>query len=396
MKRSLMILMVLLASVSSVYALDMSLKNPFWQAVGKTILLVAVGAFFVMASTAKSTPKSAAKGLGFAGMAIVAIGVLNLVLGAAGMSFLGLGVTAPVLGAGIITTLPAAAIAAGCDATVSPAPIWTMNDEYAGGAALTEATNLYRIIMDPAGKETIGAWTTFTSGTAIGAVDAFTTIEIIFGISTTDETGNAYGPHVSEWQVPCSENPRDYFNGANDENPTGLSSTFLNRIGSAAAETIAAGVNTYVHVDYVTGNNEVYGNKYADIKYPNIFVLEQNNTVWDLTTDVVATIVNAPPECDCLVELERTSPPVAHVTESGNTTVAWKFPAMYDGMTLRVKVNLDPDDTTASANDDAWFYLYSGNFYINSISNELMFGVEDESQNLVGQSVPEITTGDFT
>lgn len=395
MKRSLMILMVLLASVSGVYALDMSLKNPFWQAVGKTILLVAVGAIFVMSSTAKSAPKSAKAGLALGGTAIIAIGVLNLVLGAAGMSFLGLGVTAPVLGAGIITTLPAAAIAAGCDATVSPAPIWTLNNEYAGGAALTEATNLYRITMDPTGKETIGAWTTFTSGTAIGAVDAFTTVEIVFGISTTDETGNAYGPHVSEWQVPCSENPRDYFEGANDED-TGLSSTFLNRIGSAAAETITAGVNTYVHVDYVPGNNEVYGNKYAGIKYPNVFVLEQNSTSWDLTTDVVATIVNAPPECDCLVELERTSVPVAHVTESGNTSVAWKFPSLYDGMTLRVKVNMDPDDTGGSIYDDAFFTLYSGNFYVNSISNELMFGVEDESQNLVGQSAPEVTNGDFT
>lgn len=396
MKKNILAVIVLLASVGSVSAFDMGLSNPAWRIIGLGI----VGVFAGMAAfkASKNAPESSRAGLAMGGTGLIALSVV----GVAGMLILGglpgIGTTT-IVTTGIVSTVAQADIDAGCLSTTQPKPTLTLISEFTN-AALTEATNLQRITKDANGNEVIGSWSTFTSGTQLGtAIDAFSTISIVFGISTTDETGNAYGPYVAEWQVPCSSSPVASFIGADDEDASGMTSTFLNSIGSAAAESVTAGVNTFTYIRYVPGNDQSFGNKYMDTKYPNMLVIDMNNTEWDFSTDVTATITNAPDECECLGKLERATAPAYHTSTysgSGNFTIAWEFPAVYDGGEVRVRVNLDPDNTVTPATDGIHYYLYSGNYYIDTLTNELNLGVEDENQNLVGQSAPEITVGDFT
>ncbi len=394
--KNFLAVIVLLASVGSVSAFDMSLSNPMWQILVLGFVGFLVGVVITMAS--KNAPESSKKGLALAGTGLIAISVIGAAMGIIGLSLPGMGPTT-VVTTGIVSQVAPAIVDAGCLSTTQPKLTATLVSEFTN-AALTEGTNIYQITKDANGNEVIGTWTTFTSGTQWGtAIDAFSTVAIVFGITTTDETGNAYGPYVSELQIPCSSSPVATFTGGDDETATGLGSTFLNSLGSAAAESASANSIITTFIRYSPSGDVTFGNKYTDEDMPNMLVVDMNRTEWDLTTKVRATIVQAPDECNCIGSLTRATAPAYHTATyggSGNFTVAWDFPAVYDDQEVRVKITLDSDDTIAPATDGVYYYLYSGHYYIDTLTQELNVGVEDESQNLVGQSAPNVVVGDFT
>lgn len=299
------------------------------------------------------------------------------------LSSLGLGSSVPT-GDGDVGT------GSGVDCQSTTTPDWDPDayDINNPGTALTEATNLIRRVGD-------NAWDTFTQGTAVTNLVPYEKYEYVFGISTTDFTDNAYGPH-GFFTATCSEAiPFDDTGLYDDSIETALAATFFNADDAAAAETFSAAQVQTVSVKWSAGSEDVCGNPFIATSglpdngahsksYPNMICLALNTTTWDTPQWVR---VNG-------VEMDRLPTPIRHTATSGNTDYCYEIPVLYD-QNVKIEMRLDADDSSAPADDDTASF-YCGNFFINTNTGELQWGIEDNEGNAVGTDAADTVTLDFT
>ncbi len=261
-----------------------------------------------------------------------------------------------------------------CLSTTSPTLTIKAYDKETG-TALTEATNLYRLVGDR-------VWTSFTAGTGF-AIDAGDEIEYVMGISTTDFTDNAYGSYVKSYTVPCKETPSVQEEMVNDEVETSLTATFYNADSDAAAETFLAGQTQDVSVKLQAGVKEYFGNPYEGGN-SNVIVLNLNTTEWDTPEKVSIGGV----------ELSKVSVPQRHSAVAGMISYAYELPVITDTQ-IEVTFKLNADDTTAPATDMT-AHIYAGNNFYNADTQVIEFGVENEEGVAVGTDASDTVVFDFT
>lgn len=280
---------------------------------------------------------------------------------------------------------------------------------------------LWRKYKSASGNLLKTSWTATASATAQGAVAPGTVEQLCGGItSTTDFTGNFYAG-CKEATIPAEENPDMINPGADDEDANGMESMFLNRYGTNSYEAGSAGIDNKVYIEYTPARNEIYGNGFVsgvDPTHINVLVCDFNTTyfddtgVWNAEIDVAPTYPADTSEYSVYtllmkqkattwqgLTLDPAPVPNYHaqsISGTGNITKAWYTPAFYDGKTTRIRIDYEADDTNAPTVVDTQCRLYSGNNYLNSVSNEIEFGVEDNTATLVGQTAPEIVTMDWT
>lgn len=263
-----------------------------------------------------------------------------------------------------------------CLSTTSPnLSIFAVDKET--GTALTEATNLYRV----KGRT---SWSTFTAGTGFG-IGAGKEIEIVMGISTTDFTDNAYGKHIESYIVPCEETPEIEFEMANDEVETSLSATFYNEDDNAAAQTFTAGQIKDVSIKLQAGVDEFFGNPYLEDN-ANVLCLALNSTEWDIPLKV--SIKSG-------AELSKYT---GSITRQGGATdmvnYCYELPVITED-SVSIILKLDADDTVAPATDMT-ASMYAANYFYNSKTQTIEFGVEDQEGSAVGTDAADTVTLDFT
>lgn len=263
----------------------------------------------------------------------------------------------------------------GCQSTTSPTQNIKAVDKETG-TALTEGTNLYRI----QGERT---WNTFTAGTGF-AIDGLQKIDIVMGIDTTDFTDNAYGQMIEGFEIKCTETPSTEFEMANDEIETSLTATFYNNDGDAGAEVFTVGQTQDVSIKLQAGVNEYFGNPYFEGN-PNVICLALNTTAWD-TPEKVSMRGG--------VELSRVSTPTRQTGSATATNYCYELPVITEDQ-VEVVLKLNADDTLAPAVDDT-ATIYAGNYYYNSDTQEIEFGVENQEGSAVGTDAGDTVTLDYT
>lgn len=262
-----------------------------------------------------------------------------------------------------------------CDSTTTPNLTFKAYDTRNIGTALTEATNLYRKVGEK-------SWSTFTMGTAF-AVDPMVKYEIVPGISTSDQTDNAYGEKF-EYTVPCTENPTFEVEMANDEIETSLSATFYNADADAGAETFSAGQTQDVSIKLQAGVDEFFGNPFLEGNI-NVICLDLNSTEWDKPEKVSVKGGS---------ELRSVSTPQRHSAVAGMVAYCYEMPVIGDDV-VEIVLKLNADDTTAPVTDNT-AYMYAGGYYVNAETGEIEVGVEDEDGTAVGTDASDSVTMDFT
>lgn len=275
-----------------------------------------------------------------------------------------------------------------CDSTTTPEINIKAFDQDNVGTALTEGTNLYR-------KQGSTVWSTFTQGTAFG-VEFNEKYDIVMGISTTDFTDNAYGPMFTTDSIDCKESIIVEKAVVNDEVETGIAATFYNADDNAAAETFTTGQTQTVSLKLQAGTDEYFGNPFIDMatcgegqrgEYPNVLALELNSSEWDKPEQVYVVGGEELRQVNCPTILESSA------TTSGFTEYCYELPVLTD-KELRVKLDLNADDTNAPGNDGT-AYIYAGNWFYNSDDGEIHCGVENEENAAVGVDAPDSVTLDF-
>lgn len=279
-------------------------------------------------------------------------------------------------------------------------PSWDPNSfNVEDGSALTEGTNIYRTVGST-------AWQTFTQGTAV-VVPVGSTVEYVFGISTTDTLDNAYGPYgkfvvgcqedLTAWNTLTSPASSDMGLYA-DEVEGSLSATFYNADDNAAAQTFTAGQTHVVEFKWSAGNEEYFGNPYISstsvpgggdsshrAAYPNMLCMDLNTTAFDEPVYVRVKGGDT---------LRRVGTPIRHGGATGKTSYCYEAPVITDEE-MRFEVALNADDTTAPGVDDT-AYLYGANFYMDTDTFQIYWGVEDNEGSAVGQDTYDSLTIDVT
>lgn len=270
--------------------------------------------------------------------------------------------------------------------------------DIANGTALTETTNIYRIVGDK-------AWSTFTQGTAF-VLPVGVEIEYVFGISTTDTIDNAYGPYART-TIGCQEDVTGWASdGSNaqglyeDEVEASMVGTFYTVDDNTGAQTMTAGKSYIVEFKWSAGNNEYFGNPYIPTSgipgggdsvhraaYPNTLCMDLNATTFD-SPDWVKVKGGA--------IMNKVNTPTRHSSSSGKTAYCYEAPVITD-QEMRFEISLNTDDSTAPGVDDT-AYLYGANFYVEAEDDEfdLFWGIEDQNGNAEGQDAADSITIDVT
>jgi hypothetical protein len=262
-----------------------------------------------------------------------------------------------------------------CESSTTPDLKISAYDLENKGSALTEATNLIRKVGDT-------TWSTFTAGTAITNLEFGEKYEIVMGISTSDQTDNAYGAHFTTDAIPCKELTTVEKGMYNDEIETSLSATFYNADNNAAAQTFTTGQTKTVHIKFNAGNDEVFGNSFVG-DTPNVLCLDLNSTEWDTPESVKVAGV----------EMKKVATPNRHTTGTDAKTYCYEAPVITEDE-LMFDLRPNADDSNAPGSDGT-AYLYAGGYYIDEDSN-VASGVEDEEDAAVGTDAADSVTLDFT
>lgn len=265
-------------------------------------------------------------------------------------------------------------IPSGCDSTTSPNLTIKAIDKDAG-TALTEGTNLYRIQGEK-------VWNTFTAGTGFG-IDPGRNIDVIMGIDTSDFTDNAYGQMFS-YKVPCSETPSVEKDMVADEIETELTTTFYNADSDASAESFSADESQTISIKVKAGAKQYFGNPFKDGNV-NVLVLNLNTSEWDQPDQVYLADGT---------ELKKVSVPQRHSAVASMIAYAYEFPSV-SSKQLEIFIDMNSDNAVAPATDMT-AHLYAGNYFYNSDSGEIEFGVENQEGNAVGTDASDTVTLDFT
>ena len=261
-----------------------------------------------------------------------------------------------------------------CDFSISPTfKILAVDKDT--GTAVTEATNLWRIKGQT-------AWTVFTGGTGF-AVDPLEELEIVMGITTNDFTDNAYG-QMFDITVPCKETPSIEYEVANDEEEGSLTATFLDNDESAATETFVADQSMDVYVKLQAGSNEYFGNPYL-AGNPNVICLALNTSEWD-TPDKVYVLGGE--------ELSLVSTPIRHAAVASMKDYCYQLPVINED-SVKIGLKLNSDDSVAPATDMT-ASIYAANYFYNSDTQNIEFGVENEEGTAAGTDAADTLTLDFT
>lgn len=269
-----------------------------------------------------------------------------------------------------------------CDADVSPDITVSAYDIDNVGTALTESNNIYRKVGDV-------SWTSWTQGTEITDLTFGDTYEFVTGISSSDFTDNAYGPHFF-WTVPCSPDTSMQVALYDDDVETDLTCTFYNADDNAATEAFSAGVVQTVSLKVSSGTEDYFGNPYLaeDLtmsdkqngkhrkKYPNCLNLNLNSTGWDKPEKVYFVRLDGTGD-----ELNRISCPGIADTSSGNISYCYECPIITDTIT-RIYIKMDPDDTNAPTVDNK-AYIHAGGYFVDDDGN-LDWGCETDLLAYVG------------
>ena len=270
-------------------------------------------------------------------------------------------------------------------------------DAYAPGTALTEATNLYRRVGDK-------AWTSFTQGTAITGLTVGQKYEMVFGISTSDFTDNAYGPKIVTGRIPCKE-AVDFTDTAlfQDEIENSLTATYYNDNHDASASSFSTGDSKNMYLRFEAANNEIFGNPYLPDTTPNVLCMNLNSSEWDVPEKVsvhegyaVSVDANGNVQTTSLAgtELKKVGSPIRHTAVASMIAYCYEAPLVTeDGLEIKVKANAD--DTNAPGTDMT-AHIYAANWYINSDTGDLEYGIEDQDGNAVGTDASDSLTMDFT
>jgi len=263
------------------------------------------------------------------------------------------------------------------------------------GTSLTD-TGVYRIR-----GQTV--WEVFTVGTEISDIGAANDVlEVVYGVNTSSHIDRAHGP-VFSYTVKCKEDDTIEKMLYNDENEDGLTGTFYNQDGNAAAQSMTVGQTKTVYLQFESGKDEVFGNPFIATsglgdnskhraKYPNLLLLELNKTTLEKPEKV--WIFTHPISEDVNVELREITCPSLATTTSAATNYCYEMPVIYDSLT-KIAVKLEADGTYAPAND-ATSRSYSGAYFIDAETGSLEWGVEDEDNNAVGVNFPYNLTIDLT
>jgi hypothetical protein len=282
-----------------------------------------------------------------------------------------------------------------CDTTTTPDLDINAHEVDNPGTANTEANNIYRKIGDT-------AWSTFTLGTAETNLEPFASYEFAVGTNTSAVTtrANAYGPFF-EHSIKCQEIETLDVAVYPDETYDGLTATFYDADDNAAGEAFSAGVVQTVSIKWSAGKDEYYGNPYIASsklsdqgahrkKYPNVLGLKLNSTTWETPQSV--SFVRQDGTGDTL---NRISCPTIADTASTHITFCYEAPVIDDTIT-RFYLRLEPDGSVAATVDDT-AYLYAGNFFMNTDTAEISWGVEDNDAAYVGgNGDADEATLDFT
>lgn len=280
-----------------------------------------------------------------------------------------------------------------CDADVSPDITITAHDIDNVGTAFTESNNIYRKVGDV-------AWTSWTQGTEITDLTFGDTYEFVAGISSSDWTDNAYGPHFY-WTVPCSPDTRMQHALYDDDVETDLTCTFYNEDDNAAAEAWAVGAVKTVSLKIYAASEDYFGNPYIKDDptmvdkdngkhrkmYPNCLNLQLNSTsmekpqkVYFMTQDGVGD------------ELNRISCPGIADTASTDISYCYELPVITD-TTTRVYLKLENDGTYNTSVDET-AYIYAGGYFTDDDGN-LDWGCETDLLAYVGTDDADECTLNF-
>lgn len=263
--------------------------------------------------------------------------------------------------------------------------------------ALTEANNIYRKVGET-------SWTTWTQGTELTSLECGATYEFVAGISTSDFTDNAYGPHFF-WTVPPVEDTTMQLALYDDDIETELTCTFVNADDNpSTAEVFAAGQTQTVSFKVYAANEDYFGNPYiaqdpimSDIdngkhrkKYPNCINAQLNSTSWEKPVKAYFTRLDGTGD-----ELNRISCPGLSDSASTDISYCYECPVI-DDTVARVYFKLEADGTAGNAPTvDDTFYIYAGNYYIDDDGN-LAWGCETDLLAYVGTDDADECTLDVT
>ena len=276
-----------------------------------------------------------------------------------------------------------------CTSDTTPAYNFRAVDANNAGTELTEATNIYR-------KQGTTLWTAFTAGTGFAA-DSGDVFDICMGISTTDQTDNAYGQCFTSDPTPCAETPSVEKKMVNDAVETALTTTFWNADGVAStAEVFVADQSQTVSIKALADSDNVFGNPYIESSgiagpqraaYPNVICMDLNSTAWD-KPDWVKFDGET---------MKQVGIPTRHSAAAAHTAYCYEAPVITESLMEddRYLIRLNSDDTVAPAEDDT-AYLYAANFYLDASTGEVAWGVEDEQGNAAGTDAADTVTLDFS
>ena len=282
-----------------------------------------------------------------------------------------------------------------CDSTTTPDIKISTFDIRNPATALTETTNIYRKVGDT-------SWGSFTAGTAETGLEINTDYEIVEGISTSDFTDNAYGRSYVV-NTGCNEVILIQSALYQDEIETEVTATFYNKNHDASAETITAGQTPTVYNLFEAASKQIFGNPNLPTDTPNVYCIDLNTTVFDAPDAVTVEKGYALSIDDKGVitetsmagrTLNQVSMPIRHSAVAGKIAYCYEAPVVTD-KGMEIAITLNADDTRAVEVDDT-AYIYAGNWYINSDTAKLLYGVEDNNGNAVGTDAADSLVNDFT
>ena len=255
------------------------------------------------------------------------------------------------------------------------------------GTAMSDTTNVYRKVGD-------NTWDAFTAGTAETNLEFGETYEYIIGVSTTDFIDNAYGP-VGTFTVKCQESEVLEVGVYNDDIETEISATFYNEDHVAStAQAISTSESKTISLKWEASVDEVYGNPFIAtsglpnlgahrVAYPNMLQLAMNSTeIEDIEFVKVSGVTMNKIACGTNV-----------TATTGFTNFCYESPVVTeDAFEFDVKITAKAVDPA----QDGTAYIYASNFYVNSDTGVIAWGIENEDGAGIGAHTYDSVTVDLS
>ncbi len=273
-----------------------------------------------------------------------------------------------------------------CGGDVSPGLDINTFDIHNPGTALAE-NSLYRKVGNT-------AWTGFTSGTEITALEVGATYEVALGVAAASHDDDMFGP-IFETTIPCKTDITMDVGVYDDDVETALTASYWNNDDAATtATTFGSGDVRKMSWRFEATNENVFGNPFIEssglgdngvhrVAYPNVICADLNSTAWDAPQSVKYDGV----------EMRRLPTPSRHSAVAAEIAYCYEFPVVTDTME-RVYITMDAKAVDPT-NDDT-LLLYAASYYLDLDDGEVKWGVEDEAGNAVGTGAADSVTVNIT